>query len=85
MELKLTLQPDAQVAVNCNGQLSHHFDLRQLIPDDDRENGLPQPLADPVAYGQALYQALFPPDQLSGQLLGNEPDRILLVTGDDLL
>jgi hypothetical protein len=57
MELILTLQSGNKVLVTCVGQHYHTFDLLALIPI--KGQGPPQPLDDPVAYGQALYRALF--------------------------
>ena len=52
MDLELTLaRPDTrqtQVAVTCNDQPSHTFDLSALLPTT--ANGLPHPIDDPVAY-----------------------------------
>jgi CHAT domain/AAA domain len=83
MELTLARQsqPGTQVTVTCDGQPSHTFDLRTLIPDADK--GPPPPLTDPVAYGQALYAALFPPGTPARRALDNAPERILLVTTDN--
>src|SRR5439155_10516702 len=61
-------------------QSSHTFDLLTLLP---QEKGLPQPLDDPIAYGQAVYAALFPPETLARRALADAPDRILLVTTDN--
>jgi tetratricopeptide (TPR) repeat protein len=82
MELTLTHQADSQVNVYCNGQPSHTFDLRALAPDPAIPDRPPQPLADPVAYGQALYQALFPPQSPAQQALASRPERMLLVTDE---
>ncbi len=85
MELTLARQAshDTQVTVICDDQPSHIFDLRTLIPNDDK--GLPQPLDDPVAYGKAVYQALFPPETAARRALHAMPERILLVTTDDTI
>ena len=87
MDLELTLsRPDThqtQIAVACNDQPSHTFDLHTLIPN--KTNGLPHPLDDPVAYGMAVYAALFPPGNLAQQMLAARPKRILLVAADDVL
>jgi len=84
MDLELTLsRPDTrqtQVAVTCNDQPSHTFDLSALLPT--KANGLPHPIDDPVAYGTALYAALFPPDSPARQTLDRRPERILLVAAD---
>src|SRR5712692_11572072 len=80
MELTLTRQAGTQVLVTCDGQLSHTFDLRTLVPNG--KDGPPQPLADPVGYGLAIYRALFPPETLAQSTLDKAPERILLVTTD---
>jgi tetratricopeptide (TPR) repeat protein len=84
MDLELTLsRPDtrqAQVAVACNDQPSHTFDLRTILPN--KTNGLPHPIDDPIEYGTALYAALFPPDSPAQQALDRRPERILLVVVD---
>ncbi|MFQ5342622.1 MAG: CHAT domain-containing protein, partial [Anaerolineae bacterium] len=82
MELTLTRRPGTQVAVTCNGRPSHTFDLRRLIPDEDVAGRPPHPLADAVAYGQAVFQALFPPETPARQALADRPERILLVATD---
>ena len=83
MELTLTRQADGPtVDVACNGQPSHPFDLSALIPG---HNGLPQPLADPIAYGKAIFQALFPDGTAARQALDAAPERILLVALHDEL
>ena len=83
MELTLARQPQpgTQVTVTCDGQLSHTFDLRTLIPHADK--GPPHPPADPVAYGKAIYAALFPAGTPARRTLDNAPERILLVTTDN--
>jgi tetratricopeptide (TPR) repeat protein len=79
MELTLERQAGSRVLVTCDKQPSHTFDSLTLIPG---EKGLPHPLKDPVAYGQALYTALFPQETLARRALAHAPDRILLVTTD---
>lgn len=83
MELELTRQSSANTHVNvtCNGQPSHTFDLLTLAPNEQK--GIPQPLQDPVTYGQALYAALFPPSSPALNVLEQTPDRILIVTTDN--
>ncbi len=85
MELTLTRQSKTHVTVTCDGQPSHTFDLQTLLPN--KESGLPQPLDDPVTYGKAIYQALFPPATPAARTLNQErqkiPARILLVTTND--
>ncbi len=83
MELTLTRQTGTQISVTCYEQSSHTFDLRALIPN--KEKGPPQPLDDPVAYGKAIYQALFPPETAARRELEAMPERILLVTTDDTI
>lgn len=80
MELTLERQVGSQVLVTCDNQASHTFDLLTLIPN---EKGLPQPLDNPVAYGQVLYAAVFPSGTLAQRALEDSPERILLVTSDN--
>lgn len=82
MELTLTYQTGTQIAVQCDGQSSHTFDLLTLAPDPALPGRPPQPLLDPVAYGTALYAALFPPQSLAAQALAAGPERLLLVTDE---
>src|SRR3712207_3682814 len=83
MELTLTRQTSTHVAVVCDDQHSHSFDLLTLIPDEKLADRPPQPLHDPIAYGKALYHALFPANTPARQALDAMPERILLVTLDD--
>ena len=83
MELVLTRQAGTQVAVVCDSQPSHTFDLRTLIPNDRKEP--PQPLEGPVAYGKAVYTALFAAGTASRRELESAPKRILLVSTDNEL
>ena len=85
MELILTLQTHNQVAVSCDEQPSHNFDLTTLIPDQNIPERPLHPLEDPVAYGQAVYQALFPKGTPARQKLEAEPDRIMLIAEDERL
>src|SRR5260221_7347417 len=85
MELTLTRQSGTQVQITCNGQPSHDFDLQSLVPAQEGQPGLPQPLDDPVAYGTAAYQALFPTGTPAGRALEAMPERILLVTTDETI
>jgi len=80
MELTLTRQAGTQVAVTCDGKSSHNFDLLSLIPDEKIPNRPPQPLENPLAYGEAVFRALFPADTLAAQALAHRPERLLLVT-----
>jgi tetratricopeptide (TPR) repeat protein len=83
MELTLTRQSGNNVAVICDGQPSHTFDLRILIPNS--KNGLPQPLDNPITYGKAIYSVLFPPETPAQFTLEAKPEHILLVTSDNEL
>ncbi len=86
MEITLTRQSaTTRVQVACDGQPSHNFDLQSLVPAAEGQPGLPQPLNDPVAYGKAAYQALFPAGSPARRTLDAIPDRILLVTTDDAI
>jgi tetratricopeptide (TPR) repeat protein len=80
MELTLTRQGGTQVLVTCDSEPSHPFDMLTLVPG---EQGPPQPVDDPVAYGRAVYLALFPPASAARRELEAMPDRILLVSTDD--
>jgi hypothetical protein len=82
MELTLTPHANTHIAVHCDGDYSHTFDLLTLAPDPAIAARPPQPLDDPVAYGQALYQALFPPQSPAQQALARGPQRVLLVTDE---
>jgi hypothetical protein len=82
MELTLTHQSGTHITVHCDGDYSHTFDLLTLAPDPTIPGRPPQPLADPVAYGQALFPALFPPQSPAQQALASRPDRLLLVTDE---
>ena len=83
MKLTLTLQPNNQVAVHCDGQRSHTFELAALFPDATNPVRPPHPLEDPVAYGQVAYQALFPHDTIARHSLEAGPRRIFLLVEDD--
>ncbi len=74
-----------QVQVTCDGQSYHSFDLQSLVPAEEGQPGLTQPLDDPVAYGKAAYQALFPAGTLARRTLEAMPERILLVTTDETI
>jgi len=83
MELTLTRPPDsAQVVVACEGAPSHTFDLTRLIPARGVTGRPPQPLEDPIKYGEAVYAALFPPNSPAQRALEAQPERILLVLED---
>jgi hypothetical protein len=79
MELTLALQQGTKVLVACDGQPSHTLDLLTLVP---REQGPPHPLDDPVAYGKAIYQALYPKATAAWIALNAKPNRISLVSTD---
>src|SRR5436309_555114 len=80
MELLLDHQTQTQIRVTCDGQASHTFDLSPLILSNDEG-----PPDDVVAYGEALYLALFPLETPARLALDNKPERILLVaTQSDL-
>jgi hypothetical protein len=83
MELTLTHQAGTQVAVACDGQPSHSFDYLTLIPDKAIPGRPPYPFDDPVAYGEAVHRALFPPGTPARQALVQGPGRILLVPLDE--
>lgn len=80
MELTLSRQMRTQVAVACDNKPSHVVDLDTLIPDT--EKGPPQSLQDPVTFGKAVYQALFPDGTPARRALNNSPESILLVATD---
>jgi len=82
MELTLSRQAGTQVLVTCDSEPSHTFDMLTLVPG---EQGPPQPVDDPVAYGTAVYQALFPPASTARRKLDAMPERILLVSNDDTI
>ena len=71
MELTLSLQASTTVAVSCDEGPSHTYDLNRLLPGAK----LAGPLDDPLAYGDAVYQALFPPKSLAARLLDSELKR----------
>jgi len=81
MELILTRQFGSRIAVICNGDLSHTFDL-SMLPLTGTDH-LPQFRNNPVAYGQAIYHALFLPETLAQRTLESTFERILLVTTDN--
>jgi hypothetical protein len=85
MEITLTRQSGTQVQVTCDGQSSHSFDVQSLVPAEEGQPGLSQPLDDPVAYGKAAYQALFPTGTPAGRSLEAMPERILLVATDETI
>ena len=74
-------QHDTQISINCDSKFSHTTDL--LTPVPNSESHLPQPPDDPITYGKAIYQALFPPGTLAQLTLSKGPERLLLVLADD--
>ena len=78
MELTLTRQAGTQVAVTCDGQPSHTFELPPL-PDEKKLLYSPDY---PTTYGKTLYTALFPPETAAQRTLATTPGHILLVTTD---
>src|SRR5579884_687324 len=84
MELTLARLSGPQVSVSCDGQLSHSFNLWDIFPDSDK--GLPSPVDNPITYGKALYQALFPPGTPAHRSISDSmPSRLLLVPSDEHL
>jgi tetratricopeptide (TPR) repeat protein len=87
IELTLKHQNETNISVICDGQPSHFFDLHLLSLNNDE--GITHPPVDPVAYGKAIYQALFPlgtPAQLALEhTLSMISPRLLLVTTDEEL
>ncbi len=80
MEIILTRQFGSRIAVICDGQLSHTFDLSTLPPTGTDHRS--QFLNDPVTYGQAIYRALFQAETAAQHTLDSTLERILLVTTD---
>jgi tetratricopeptide (TPR) repeat protein len=83
IEITLTRQSGTQVQVACDGQSSHTFDLQPLVLAPEGPSGLPPQLEDSIAYGKALYQALFPANSPARRAFDAKPNRILLVTVDN--
>jgi hypothetical protein len=79
VELILSLKLDHQVAVVCDGQESHSFQLDGLFPD--QQNGKIV-LTDPNETGQRLFSALFPAGSIAFQAFEKRPRRTLLVAPD---
>lgn len=82
MELTLARQAGTQILITCDSKPSHTFDILTLVPG---EQGPPQPIDDPIAYGKAVYKALFPPESVAQRELEAQPERILLVSTDDTI
>ena len=72
MEISLALQSGTTVAVTCDGQPSHTFDLLTLTPDKKIAGRPAQPLAKPAEYGSAVYNALFPAKSMASRMLASE-------------
>ncbi len=72
MEISLALQSGTTVSVTCDGQPSHTFDLLNLTPDKKIAGRPPQPLVKPVAYGLAVFAALFPAKSVASRMLASE-------------
>jgi hypothetical protein len=85
MEIMLSYRTGSQIAVSCDQTFSHHFDLTTLIPDEKVLGRPPHPMENPVGYGTALSNALFPAGTPARQALDAKPDRIVLVTQEDQL
>lgn len=83
MEIVLVRQTTTQIHVLCNNHPSHTFNLRSLVSDAYKDMQLIDSTL--IAYGKAIYNALFPPNTQSQRLLACLPERILLVTTDDEL
>lgn len=84
MELILahqTDQHDTKISVTCDGKFSHTFDLLALLPNDDKSIHALD--GNPVAYGNAIYVALFPSGTPAQQALSKAPERVLLVLADE--
>lgn len=78
MELTLIHEDNNDIAVLCNGQLSHMFDMQMLPPPPGAATSSLSPLEDPVAYGSALYEALCAPETLAQQTSAAKPERFVL-------
>ena len=81
----LRSQQNHEISVQLDDAVTHTFDLTSLIPDDQLPEAPPSPLEDPQGYGQALFTALFPAGSLTASRLADSPERLLLVTGDEVL
>ena len=80
MELILTRHFGSRIAVTCDGQLSHTFDLSTLPPSGT--DHLPQFLDDPATYGRAIYRVLFLPETLAQHHWIAHQNAFCLVTTD---
>ncbi len=79
MELLLTHASPTTIAVECDGAPSHTFELSTIYPFPITAEGEPALLADPVAYGQLVYAALFGADTAASRALRALPEQLLLV------
>ncbi|MBP1466196.1 tetratricopeptide repeat protein [Candidatus Chloroploca sp. M-50] len=79
MELTISSQSANEALVRCDGVASHCFIPREVLPAPQDGSRLPNPLDDPVAYGRALFTALFPTGSLAHAALAARPERIVLV------
>ena len=86
MELTL-LRPNqtSEVSVLVDDDVSHTLDLTTLLPTEPTLDQTYVLIADPQAYGQALFSALFPTGSLTASRLADSPERLLLVTEDEVL
>src|SRR6266446_6248806 len=80
LELILAHKTETEIDVSCDGHHSHSFDLQTLPPNNEKE--LSHLIDDPVAYGKAIYLALFRSGTAARYALETLPERILLVTTD---
>src|SRR6266487_3110321 len=78
MELSFAHQTERQISVTCNGQPSHTFDLQPIMLKSEEEL-----FSNHEAYGEKLYEALFPPETPARHALDAEAERVLLVAPDD--
>ncbi len=78
MEVTLSHEDTNRIAVFCNGQPSHTFDMQILPPPLGASTASSSPLEDPVAYGTALYEALCAPETLAHQTIVANPERLVL-------
>jgi tetratricopeptide (TPR) repeat protein len=82
MEIVLALQSNGQVAVICNGRLSHSFDFAAILPEREGENYV---LKEPIQTGKEYFKALFPQGTLAKEDFEKEHVRMLLVSESDEL
>lgn len=82
MELVLTRHSETEIAVTCDGEPSHRFELAMVFPFEAASDA---PLADPVAYGKLAYLALFGADSPASKALETLPERVVLVADEPAL